>query len=148
MRCCIPLGYGRIGTWPNGLPASSSWRRSCYRSLAGSGSANCTTAIVLLIAMGIGALSPSGGGPAFTSPAPSWAPYIETAARARLPYLMVLIIALLIVAFVPWFTVFPAARAQPRRMSPIRDHSQEFFPELIRHGGDHPFEIRGRKLRQ
>jgi TRAP-type C4-dicarboxylate transport system permease large subunit len=31
---------------------------------------------------------------------------IETAARAMLPYLVVLIIALLIVAFVPWFTVF------------------------------------------
>jgi TRAP-type C4-dicarboxylate transport system permease large subunit len=31
---------------------------------------------------------------------------IEAAARAMLPYLVVLVIALLIVAFVPWFTVF------------------------------------------
>ena len=31
---------------------------------------------------------------------------IESASRAMVPYLAVLIIALLIVAFVPWFTVF------------------------------------------
>jgi TRAP-type C4-dicarboxylate transport system permease large subunit len=31
---------------------------------------------------------------------------IETASRAMLPYLIVLLAGLLIVAFVPWFTLF------------------------------------------
>jgi TRAP-type C4-dicarboxylate transport system permease large subunit len=31
---------------------------------------------------------------------------IEAVSRAMLPYLVVLVIALVIVAFVPWFTVF------------------------------------------
>jgi len=61
--------------------------------------------IVLLIAMGIGAFLPPAGVGFYVACA-IMATDIETAARAMLPYLIVLIIALLIVAFVPWFTVF------------------------------------------
>jgi Tripartite ATP-independent periplasmic transporter, DctM component len=61
--------------------------------------------IVLLIAMGIGAFLPPAGVGFYVACA-IMGTDIETAARAMLPYLIVLIIALLIVAFVPWFTVF------------------------------------------
>ena len=54
---------------------------------------------------GIGAFLPSAGVGFYVACA-IMGTDIETAARAMLPYLVVLIIALLIVAFVPWFTVF------------------------------------------
>ena len=61
--------------------------------------------IVLLIAMGIGAFLPPAGVGFYVACA-IMRTDIEGAARAMLPYLAVLVIALLIVAFVPWFTVF------------------------------------------
>ena len=61
--------------------------------------------IVLLIAMGIGAFLPPAGVGFYVACAIVGTD-IETASRAMVPYLVVLIIALLIVAFVPWFTVF------------------------------------------
>jgi TRAP-type C4-dicarboxylate transport system permease large subunit len=67
--------------------------------------------IVLLIAMGTGAfLPPAGVG--FYIACAVMRTDIETASRAMVPYLVVLILALLIVAFVPWFTVF-----LPRRLN-------------------------------
>jgi tripartite ATP-independent transporter DctM subunit len=61
--------------------------------------------IVLLIAMGIGAfLPPAGVG--FYIACSIMRTDIESASRAMMPYLVVLIIGLLIVAFVPWFTIF------------------------------------------
>jgi tripartite ATP-independent transporter DctM subunit len=60
--------------------------------------------IVLLIAMGIGAFLPPAGVGFYVACA-IMKTDIEGASRAMVPYLVVLIIALLIVAFVPWFTV-------------------------------------------
>jgi TRAP-type C4-dicarboxylate transport system permease large subunit len=61
--------------------------------------------IVLLIAMGIGAFLPPAGVGFYVACA-IMRTDIESASRAMMPYLAVLIVALLIVAFVPWFTVF------------------------------------------
>ncbi|HYM68984.1 MAG TPA: TRAP transporter large permease subunit [bacterium] len=65
--------------------------------------------IVLLIAMGLGAfLPPTGVG--FYACCAIMRTRIEPASRAMMPYLVVLIIGLLIVSFVPWFTlVLPQA---------------------------------------
>jgi tripartite ATP-independent transporter DctM subunit len=60
--------------------------------------------IVLLIAMGVGAFLPPAGVGVYVACA-IMKTDIEGASRAMVPYLVVLIIALLIVAFVPWFTV-------------------------------------------
>jgi tripartite ATP-independent transporter DctM subunit len=60
--------------------------------------------IVLLIAMGVGAFLPPAGVGFYVACA-IMKTDIEGASRAMVPYLAVLIIALLIVAFVPWFTV-------------------------------------------
>jgi TRAP-type C4-dicarboxylate transport system permease large subunit len=65
--------------------------------------------IVLLIAMGLGAFLPPAGVGFYVCCAIARSS-IEQASRAMLPYLVVLIIGLLIVAFVPWFTlVLPEA---------------------------------------
>jgi tripartite ATP-independent transporter DctM subunit len=60
--------------------------------------------IVLLIAMGVGAFLPPAGVGFYVACA-IMRTDIEGASRAMVPYLAVLIIALMIVAFVPWFTV-------------------------------------------
>jgi len=65
--------------------------------------------IVLLIAMGIGAFLPPVGVGFYVACAIIRTD-IEGATRKMVPYLLVLVVGLLIVAFVPWFTVFlPAA---------------------------------------
>jgi tripartite ATP-independent transporter DctM subunit len=65
--------------------------------------------IVLLIAMGLGAFLPPAGVGFYVCCAIAQTT-IEQASRAMMPYLVVLIIGLLIVAFVPWFTlVLPEA---------------------------------------
>ncbi|HEX5318533.1 MAG TPA: TRAP transporter large permease subunit [Stellaceae bacterium] len=61
--------------------------------------------IVLLIAMGIGAFLPPVGVGFYVACA-IMRTDIERASRAMIPYLVVLIIGLLVVAFVPWFTLF------------------------------------------
>ena len=61
-------------------------------------------AIVLLIAMGIGAFLPPVGVGFYVSCAVAGTK-IGPAARAMIPYAAVLIVGLLIVAFVPWFTL-------------------------------------------
>jgi tripartite ATP-independent transporter DctM subunit len=61
--------------------------------------------IVLLIAMGIGAFLPPAGVGFYVACAIVRTD-IESASRAMVPYLAVLLIGLFIVAFVPWFTVF------------------------------------------
>jgi tripartite ATP-independent transporter DctM subunit len=61
--------------------------------------------IVLLIAMGIGAFLPPAGVGFYVACAIVHTD-IESATRAMMPYLIVLLIGLAIVAFVPWFTVF------------------------------------------
>jgi tripartite ATP-independent transporter DctM subunit len=65
--------------------------------------------MVLLIAMGLGAFLPPLGVGFFVCCA-VMGTNLEQASRAMLPYLLVLLIGLLIVAFVPWFTlVLPSA---------------------------------------
>jgi tripartite ATP-independent transporter DctM subunit len=61
--------------------------------------------MVLLIAMGVGVFSPPMGVGFYIACGVMRTP-IEPAARAMIPYLIVLVIGLLIVAFVPWFTLF------------------------------------------
>jgi tripartite ATP-independent transporter DctM subunit len=61
--------------------------------------------IVLLIAMGVGAFLPPAGVGFYVACA-IMRTDIEGASRAMIPYLIVLIAGLMIVAFVPWFTVF------------------------------------------
>lgn len=61
--------------------------------------------IVLLIAMGVGAFLPPAGVGFYVACAIVHTD-IESATRAMMPYLIVLLIGLAIVAFVPWFTVF------------------------------------------
>jgi tripartite ATP-independent transporter DctM subunit len=61
--------------------------------------------IVLLIAMGVGAFLPPAGVGFYVACAIVRTD-IESATRAMVPYLCVLLIGLAIVAFMPWFTVF------------------------------------------
>jgi len=62
-------------------------------------------ALVLIIAMGIGGFMPLAGVGFYVCCAVMRSD-IEAASRAMLPYLVVVIAGLLIVAFVPWFTLF------------------------------------------
>jgi tripartite ATP-independent transporter DctM subunit len=62
-------------------------------------------ALVLIIAMGIGGFMPFAGVGFYVCCAVMRC-NIETASRAMLPYLVMLIAGLLVVAFVPWFTLF------------------------------------------
>jgi tripartite ATP-independent transporter DctM subunit len=62
-------------------------------------------ALVLIIAMGIGGFMPFAGVGFYVCCAVMRCD-IETASRAMFPYLVVLLAGLLIVAFVPWFTLF------------------------------------------
>jgi tripartite ATP-independent transporter DctM subunit len=62
-------------------------------------------ALVLIIAMGIGGFMPFAGVGFYVCCAVMRCD-IETASRAMLPYLIMLVAGLLIVAFVPWFTLF------------------------------------------
>ena len=62
-------------------------------------------ALVLIIAMGIGGFMPLAGVGFYVCCAIMQAG-VEEASRAMVPYLVVVIIGLLIVAFVPWFTLF------------------------------------------
>jgi tripartite ATP-independent transporter DctM subunit len=62
-------------------------------------------ALVLIIAMGIGGFMPFAGVGFYVCCAVMRCD-IETASRAMFPYLIVLLAGLLVVAFVPWFTLF------------------------------------------
>jgi tripartite ATP-independent transporter DctM subunit len=62
-------------------------------------------ALVLIIAMGIGGFMPFAGVGFYVCCAVMRC-NIESASRAMLPYLAMLIAGLLVVAFVPWFTLF------------------------------------------
>jgi tripartite ATP-independent transporter DctM subunit len=60
--------------------------------------------MMLIIAMGVGAFMPPAGVGFYVCCAVAQAP-LEAASRAMIPYLIVLLIGLLLVAFVPWFTL-------------------------------------------
>jgi tripartite ATP-independent transporter DctM subunit len=94
-----------VGSVLEGLPALIILAPLLLPIAGGIGLSELHYGIVLLIAMGIGAFLPPAGVGFYVACA-IMGTDIETASRAMLPYLAVLIIALLIVAFVPWFTVF------------------------------------------
>jgi tripartite ATP-independent transporter DctM subunit len=60
--------------------------------------------MMLIIAMGVGAFMPPAGVGFYVCCAVARAP-LEAASRAMMPYLAVLLVGLLLVAFVPWFTL-------------------------------------------
>jgi tripartite ATP-independent transporter DctM subunit len=93
-----------VGSVLEGLPALIILAPLMLPIAGGIGLSELHYGIVLLIAMGIGAFLPPAGVGFYVACA-IMGTDIETAARAMLPYLVVLIVALLIVAFVPWFTV-------------------------------------------
>jgi tripartite ATP-independent transporter DctM subunit len=94
-----------VGSVLEGLPALIILAPLLLPIAGGIGLSELHYGIVLLIAMGIGAFLPPAGVGFYVACA-IMGTDIETASRAMMPYLVVLIIALLIVAFVPWFTVF------------------------------------------
>jgi len=94
-----------IGSVLEGLPALIILAPLLLPIAGGIGLNELHYGIVLLIAMGIGAFLPPAGVGFYVACA-IMRTDIEPASRAMVGYLVVLIIALLIVAFVPWFTVF------------------------------------------
>ena len=100
-----------VGSVLEGLPALIILAPLLLPIAGGIGISELHYGIVLLIAMGIGAFLPPAGVGFYVACA-IMRTDIETASRAMAPYLVVLILALLIVAFVPWFTVF-----LPRRLN-------------------------------
>lgn len=94
-----------IGSMLEGLPALIILTPLLLPIAGGIGLSELHYGIVLLIAMGIGAFLPPAGVGFYVACA-IMGTDIEAASRAMMPYLVVLIIALLIVAFVPWFTLF------------------------------------------
>jgi tripartite ATP-independent transporter DctM subunit len=94
-----------VGSVLEGLPALIILAPLLLPIAGGIGLSELHYGIVLLIAMGVGAFLPPAGVGFYVACA-IMGTDIETASRAMLPYLAVLVIALLIVAFVPWFTVF------------------------------------------
>jgi tripartite ATP-independent transporter DctM subunit len=93
-----------VGSVLEGLPALIILAPLLLPVAGGIGLSELHYGIVLLIAMGIGAFLPPAGVGFYVACA-IMRTDIEPASRAMVPYLVVLIIALLIVAFVPWFTV-------------------------------------------
>ena len=93
-----------VGSVLEGLPALIILAPLLLPVAGGIGLSELHYGIVLLIAMAIGAFLPPAGVGFYVACA-IVRTNIEPASRAMIPYLVVLIIALLIVAFVPWFTV-------------------------------------------
>jgi tripartite ATP-independent transporter DctM subunit len=94
-----------IGSLLEGLPALIILAPLLLPIAGGIGLSELHYGIVLLIAMGVGAFLPPAGVGFYVACA-IMRTDIEGASRAMIPYLVVLIAGLLIVAFVPWFTVF------------------------------------------
>jgi tripartite ATP-independent transporter DctM subunit len=94
-----------VGSVLEGLPALIILAPLLLPIAGGIGLSELHYGIVLLIAMGTGAFLPPAGVGFYVACA-IMRTDIESASRAMVPYLGVLIIGLLIVAFVPWFTVF------------------------------------------
>jgi tripartite ATP-independent transporter DctM subunit len=94
-----------VGSVLEGLPALIILAPLLLPIAGGIGLSELHYGIVLLIAMGIGAFLPPAGVGFYVACA-IMGTNIEAASRAMQPYLVVLIIALLIVAFMPWLTVF------------------------------------------
>lgn len=94
-----------IGTLLEGLPALNVLAPLLLPIAGAIGLSQLHYGIMLVIAMGVGAFLPPAGVGFYVCCAVMRTP-IEDAARAMLPYLAVLILGLLIVTFIPWFTLF------------------------------------------
>lgn len=94
-----------IGTLLEGLPALNVLAPLLLPIAGTIGLSQLHYGIMLVIAMGIGAFMPLAGVGFYVCCAVMRSP-IEDVARAMLPYLVVLIAGLLIVTFIPWFTLF------------------------------------------
>jgi tripartite ATP-independent transporter DctM subunit len=111
MNSTVPFTVGSIvllivvGSVLEGLPALIILAPLLLPIADGIGLSELHYGIVLLIAMGVGAFLPPAGVGFYVACA-IMRTDIEGASRAMVPYLAVLIVGLLIVAFVPWFTVF------------------------------------------
>jgi tripartite ATP-independent transporter DctM subunit len=94
-----------IGTLLEGLPALNVLAPLLLPIAGAIGLSQLHYGIMLVIAMGIGAFMPLAGVGFYVCCAVMRSP-VEDVARAMLPYLVVLILGLLIVTFIPWFTLF------------------------------------------
>lgn len=94
-----------IGTLLEGLPALNVLAPLLLPIAGAIGLSQLHYGIMLVIAMGIGAFMPLAGVGFYVCCAVMRSP-IEDVSRAMLPYLVVLIVGLLIVTFIPWFTLF------------------------------------------
>ena len=92
-----------IGTLLEGLPALIILAPLLLPIAADLGIGGVRYGIVLILAMGVGAFMPPVGIGFYVSAAVAHAK-VETAARAMLPYLAVLVASIVLVAFVPWIT--------------------------------------------
>ncbi|MGH7051093.1 MAG: TRAP transporter large permease, partial [Acetobacteraceae bacterium] len=94
-----------VGTLLEGLPALNVLAPLLLPIAGQIGISQLHYGIILVVAMGVGAFLPPAGVGFYVCCAVMRTP-IEGAARAMLPYLAVLLLGVLIVAFVPWFTLF------------------------------------------
>jgi tripartite ATP-independent transporter DctM subunit len=94
-----------IGTLLEGLPALNVLAPLLLPIAGAIGLNQLHYGIMLVIAMGVGAFLPPAGVGFYVCCA-VMGTGVEGSARAMLPYLVVLILGLLIVTFVPWFTLF------------------------------------------
>ncbi|MBS0530554.1 MAG: TRAP transporter large permease subunit, partial [Proteobacteria bacterium] len=104
MTCSIVL-LVLVGVLLEGLPSLNVLAPLLIPIAGKLGLSELHYALVLIIAMGIGGFMPFAGVGFYVCCAVMRCD-IETASRAMLPYLLVLIGGLLIVAFVPWLTLF------------------------------------------
>ncbi len=104
MACSIVL-LVLVGVLLEGLPSLNVLAPLLIPIAGKLGLSELHYALVLIIAMGIGGFMPFAGVGFYVCCAVMRCD-IETASRAMLPYLVVLIGGLLIVAFVPWLTLF------------------------------------------
>jgi TRAP-type C4-dicarboxylate transport system permease large subunit len=106
---CSIVGLVVLGSLLEGLPALLILAPLLLPMTPTLGISQLHYGIVLLIAMGIGAFLPPLGVGFYIACAVARAP-MGRATRIMLPYVIVLLLGLLVVAFVPWLTlVFPRA---------------------------------------
>jgi TRAP-type C4-dicarboxylate transport system permease large subunit len=94
-----------VGVLLEGLPSLNVLAPLLVPIAAKLGLSEIHYALVLIIAMGVGGFMPLAGVGFYVCCAVMRC-NIEAASRAMLPYLMVIIAGLLLVAFVPWFSLF------------------------------------------
>jgi TRAP-type C4-dicarboxylate transport system permease large subunit len=94
-----------VGVLLEGLPSLNVLAPLLLPIAAKLGLSELHYALVLIIAMGVGGFMPLAGVGFYVCCAIMKSD-VESASRAMLPYLAVVVIGLLVVAFVPWFALF------------------------------------------